>query len=153
MLKHHGYRGEVAVMHSDIPQKERMEALKGFKSGKYDILVATDVAARGIDISGVTHVINYRVPENAEDYVHRIGRTGRAEASGDAFTIMTADELDFAAAVENFIGKPIERKTGRVQLHVHRPVGRQARQICPQAQTRRTQAPQALRRGKHDVSL
>lgn len=110
MLKHHGYRGEVAVMHSDIPQKERMEALKGFKSGKYDILVATDVAARGIDISGVTHVINYRVPENAEDYVHRIGRTGRAEASGDAFTIMTADELDFAAAVENFIGKPIERK-------------------------------------------
>lgn len=102
--------GEVAVMHSDIPQKERMEALKGFKSGKYDILVATDVAARGIDISGVTHVINYRVPENAEDYVHRIGRTGRAEASGDAFTIMTADELDFAAAVENFIGKPIERK-------------------------------------------
>ena len=82
MLKHHGYRGEVAVMHSDIPQKERMEALKGFKSGKYDILVATDVAARGIDISGVTHVINYRVPENAEDYVHRIGRTGRAEASG-----------------------------------------------------------------------
>lgn len=110
MLKHHGYRGEVAVMHSDIPQKERMEALKGFKSGKYDILVATDVAARGIDISGVTHVINYRVPENAEDYVHRIGRTGRAEASGDAFTIMTADELDFATAVENFIGKPIERK-------------------------------------------
>ncbi len=95
---------------SDIPQKERMEALKGFKSGKYDILVATDVAARGIDISGVTHVINYRVPENAEDYVHRIGRTGRAEASGDAFTIMTADELDFAAAVENFIGRPIERK-------------------------------------------
>lgn len=110
MLKQHGYRGEVAVMHSDIPQKERMEALKGFKAGKYDILVATDVAARGIDISGVTHVINYRVPENAEDYVHRIGRTGRAEATGDAFTIMTADEVDFAAAVENFIGKPIARK-------------------------------------------
>lgn len=110
MLKQHGYRGEVAVMHSDIPQKERMEALKGFKAGKYEILVATDVAARGIDISGVTHVINYRVPENAEDYVHRIGRTGRAEATGDAFTIMTADEVDFAAAVENFIGKPIARK-------------------------------------------
>lgn len=110
MLKTNGYRGEVAVMHSDIPQKERMEALKGFKGGKYDILVATDVAARGIDISGVTHVINYRVPENAEDYVHRIGRTGRAEATGDAFTIMAADEVDFATAVENFIGKPIERK-------------------------------------------
>ena len=75
-------------MHSDIPQKERMEALKGFKSGKYDILVATDVAARGIDISGVTHVINYRVPENAEDYVHRIGRTGRAKRQGVAVSFV-----------------------------------------------------------------
>lgn len=110
MLKQHGYRGEVAVMHSDISQRERMEALKGFKAGKYDILVATDVAARGIDINGVTHVINYRVPENAEDYVHRIGRTGRADSTGDAFTIMTADEIDFVASIENFIGKSIERK-------------------------------------------
>lgn len=110
MLKHHGYSGEVAVMHSDISQHERMEALKGFKAGKYDILVATDVAARGIDINGVTHVINYRVPENAEDYVHRIGRTGRADSTGDAFTIMTADEIDFVSSIENFIGKSIERK-------------------------------------------
>lgn len=110
MLKHHGYIGEVAVMHSDISQRERMEALKGFKAGKYDILVATDVAARGIDINGVTHVINYRVPENAEDYVHRIGRTGRADSTGDAFTIMTADEIDFVSSIENFIGKSIERK-------------------------------------------
>lgn len=110
MLKHHGYSGEVAVMHSDISQRERMEALKGFKAGKYDILVATDVAARGIDINGVTHVINYRVPENAEDYVHRIGRTGRADSTGDAFTIMTADEIDFVSSIENFIGKSIERK-------------------------------------------
>ncbi len=110
MLKQHGYGGDVAVMHSDISQRERMEALKGFKAGKYDILVATDVAARGIDINGVTHVINYRVPENAEDYVHRIGRTGRADSTGDAFTIMTADEIDFVASIENFIGKSIERK-------------------------------------------
>ncbi len=110
MLKREGYKGEVAVMHSDIPQRERMEALRGFKAGKYEILVATDVAARGIDINGVSHVINYRVPENPEDYVHRIGRTGRAEATGDAFTIMTADEIDFASSVENFIGKSIERR-------------------------------------------
>ena len=100
----------VAVMHSDIKQNDRMKALKGFKEGKFKILVATDVAARGIDISDVTHVINYRVPENAEDYVHRIGRTGRAEKEGDAFTILTADELDFAESVEAFVKKKIERK-------------------------------------------
>ena len=64
----------------------------------------------GIDISNVTHVINYRVPENAEDYVHRIGRTGRAEQEGDAFTLLTADELDFAESVERFIEKKIERR-------------------------------------------
>lgn len=100
----------VAVMHSDIKQNDRMKALKGFKEGRYKILVATDVAARGIDISDVTHVINYRVPENAEDYVHRIGRTGRAEKEGDAFTILTADELEFAESVEGFVNKKIERK-------------------------------------------
>lgn len=100
----------VAAMHSDIGQKDRMEALQGFRDGKYDVLVATDVAARGIDISGVTHVINYRVPENAEDYVHRIGRTGRAEAEGDAFTILTADELDYAKSVEVYINQTIPRK-------------------------------------------
>jgi len=100
----------VIAMHSDIKQKDRMKALQGFKDGTYNILVATDVAARGIDISGVSHVINYRVPENSEDYVHRIGRTGRAETEGDAFTILTADELEFAESVENFIGKKIERR-------------------------------------------
>ena len=101
---------KVTVMHSDIRQNDRMKALKGFKEGTYKILVATDVAARGIDISDVSHVINYRVPENAEDYVHRIGRTGRAEKEGDAFTILTADELDFAQSVEGFINQKIERK-------------------------------------------
>lgn len=103
-------KANVTAMHSDISQKDRMKALSGFKDGTYNILVATDVAARGIDISSVSHVINYRVPENSEDYVHRIGRTGRAESEGDAFTILTADELEFADSVENFIGKKIERK-------------------------------------------
>ena len=84
--------------------------MKEFKNGRIDILVATDVVSRGIDINDIKLVINFDIPHDPEDYVHRIGRTGRAEASGDAFTIMTADELDFAAAVENFIGKPIERK-------------------------------------------
>ncbi len=110
MLSNAGWGKEVTVMHSDIPQKERMAALKGFKEDKYRILVATDVAARGIDVNGVTHVINYRVPENPEDYVHRIGRTGRAEAQGDAFTLLTADEIDFAKSVEIFIKQSIERR-------------------------------------------
>jgi ATP-dependent RNA helicase RhlE len=109
MLKDNGHP-KVAAMHSDISQKDRMAALQGFRDGVYDVLVATDVAARGIDISGVSHVINYRVPENAEDYVHRIGRTGRAEAEGDAFTILTADELDYAKSVEVFVDQTIERK-------------------------------------------
>ncbi len=110
MLSTAGWGKEVTVMHSDIPQKERMAALRGFKEDKYRILVATDVAARGIDVNGVTHVINYRVPENPEDYVHRIGRTGRAEAQGDAFTLLTADEVDFAKSVEIFIKQKIERR-------------------------------------------
>ncbi len=101
---------KVTAMHSDIGQKDRMKALAGFKDGTFNILVATDVAARGIDISTVSHVINYRVPENAEDYVHRIGRTGRAESEGDAFTILTADELDYALSVEVFVKQKIERK-------------------------------------------
>lgn len=100
----------VATMHSDIKQNDRMSALKGFKEGTFNILVATDVAARGIDVSGVSHVINYRVPENPEDYVHRIGRTGRAESEGDAFTILTADEIDFADAVEKFVNQKIKRQ-------------------------------------------
>ena len=110
MLANAGWKDEVTVMHSDIGQKERMAALKGFKEDKFRILVATDVAARGIDINGVTHVINYRVPENPEDYVHRIGRTGRAESTGDAFTLLTADEVDFAKSVEIFINRKIARR-------------------------------------------
>ena len=72
----------VAVLHSNRTQRERMDALEGFKSGKYEIMVATDIASRGIDIAGVSHVINYDVPQHPEDYVHRIGRTGRAQNVG-----------------------------------------------------------------------
>lgn len=100
----------VTVLHSDIPQKQRERALRGFREGEFAVIIATDLAARGLDISGVSHVINYRVPENAEDYVHRIGRTGRAEAEGDALTLLSADEIDFAHSVERFIGQTIERR-------------------------------------------
>ncbi len=99
----------VAVLHSDRAQRDRTAALQGFKSGKYEVLVATDIAARGLDIAGVTHVINYDVPLNAEDYVHRIGRTGRAQREGDAFTLLTEDEVKHAKSIEHYIGKAIER--------------------------------------------
>jgi ATP-dependent RNA helicase RhlE len=100
----------VAAMHSDRTQGERTEALEGFRSGKYEVMVATDIASRGIDISTITHVINYDVPQHPDDYVHRIGRTGRAQAEGDAFTLMTAEEAPDVTAIERFIGQEIERK-------------------------------------------
>ena len=100
----------VGVIHSDRSQRERVEALQGFKDGRFEVLVATDIAARGLDIAGVSHVINYDVPENAEDYVHRIGRTGRAQATGDAFTLVTEDDVRDARSIERFIGATIERK-------------------------------------------
>src|ERR1700693_3021280 len=99
----------VAVLHSNRTQRERIEALEGFKSGKYEVMVATDIAARGLDIAGVSHVINYDVPEHAEDYVHRIGRTGRAQNVGDAFTLVTGEELPALQAIERFIGQKIPR--------------------------------------------
>ena len=99
----------VAAMHSDRSQGERTEALEGFRSGKYEVMVATDIASRGIDIANITHVINYDVPQHPEDYVHRIGRTGRAQAEGDAFTLMTAEEGPDVAAIERFIGQEIPR--------------------------------------------
>jgi ATP-dependent RNA helicase RhlE len=97
----------VAVLHANRSQNQRIEALAGFKSGKYEIMVATDIAARGIDVAGVTHVINYDVPENPEDYVHRIGRTGRAQAVGDAFTLTTPDNAGDVRDIERFIGQKI----------------------------------------------
>lgn len=107
-LQHNGHT--VGVMHSDRSQRERVEALDGFKSGKFEMLIATDIAARGLDIAGVSHVINYDVPENAEDYVHRIGRTGRAHNTGDAFTLVTEDDVRDARSIERYMGVGVERK-------------------------------------------
>ena len=99
----------VATLHSNRTQTERVEALEGFKGGKYEVMVATDIAARGIEIAGVSHVVNYDVPQHAEDYVHRIGRTGRAQTIGEAFTIMTAEELPHVLDIERFIGQKVPR--------------------------------------------
>src|SRR6185436_4031207 len=97
----------VAVLHANRSQNQRIEALAGFKSGKYEVMVATDIAARGIDVAGVSHVINYDVPEKPEDYVHRIGRTGRAQAVGDAFTLVTPENANDIRDIQRFIGAKI----------------------------------------------
>lgn len=101
----------VAVLHANRSQGQRTTALEGFKNGRYEIMVATDIAARGIDVSGVSHVINYDVPENPEDYVHRIGRTGRAMAVGDAYMLSTPDEGGDVHDIERFIGARIPQLT------------------------------------------
>jgi ATP-dependent RNA helicase RhlE len=99
----------VAVLHSNRTQREREQALRGFRDGRFEVLVATDIAARGLDIADVSHVINYDVPQHPEDYIHRIGRTGRMEAKGDAFTLMVAEDSRHVHAIERFIGQKIPR--------------------------------------------
>ena len=99
----------VATLHSNRTQREREQALHGFRDGRFEVLVATDIAARGLDIANVSHVINFDVPQHPEDYVHRIGRTGRAEASGDAFTLMVAEDARHVFAIERFISQKVER--------------------------------------------
>jgi ATP-dependent RNA helicase RhlE len=100
----------VTIMHADRSQRDRAKALKGFKEGQYKVLVATDIASRGLDISGITHVINYNVPQHPEDYVHRIGRTGRALTEGEAFTLFSSEEANYLSEIERYIGQPIERR-------------------------------------------
>ena len=107
--KLHQQGHSVAVLHSRRTQREREEALNGFRNGRYEVMVATDIAARGIDVAQISHVINFDVPHHPEDYVHRIGRTGRAQSVGDAFTIMTGEDVQEVAAVERFIGQKIPR--------------------------------------------
>jgi ATP-dependent RNA helicase RhlE len=97
------------AMHADKSQGERTRALEDFKSGKIRVLVATDIAQRGLDVFGITHVINYDVPQQPEDYVHRIGRTGRAAATGDAYTFMSPDEIAMVRTIERTIGQQIPR--------------------------------------------
>jgi ATP-dependent RNA helicase RhlE len=107
----HLERGGITAtaMHADKSQAQRTQALEGFKTGAIRVLVATDIAQRGLDISGISHVINYDVPQQPEDYVHRIGRTGRAAATGDAYTFMSPDEIAMVRTIERVIGQQIPR--------------------------------------------
>jgi ATP-dependent RNA helicase RhlE len=99
-----------ATLHSNRSQNQRLKALKDFKSGAVRVLVATDIAARGIDVDGISHVVNYDFPMHVEDYVHRIGRTGRAHAVGDAISFVTPEDHGELRALERFIGRGIVRK-------------------------------------------
>ena len=101
---------KTGTMHSNRSQNQRLRALKDFKSGAVRVLVATDIAARGIDVDGISHVVNYDFPMHAEDYVHRIGRTGRAHAVGDAISFVTPEDHGPLRSLERFIGRGIVRK-------------------------------------------
>jgi ATP-dependent RNA helicase RhlE len=100
-----------ARIHGNRSQAQRTDALAGFKSGKYRVLVATDIAARGIDVEALGHVVNFDVPLAAEDYIHRVGRTARAELTGEAFTFVSPQEADELRQIERAVGKGLPRVT------------------------------------------
>lgn len=104
-----GYRS--ASLQGNLSQARRQAALDGFRNGTFQILVATDIAARGIDVTRISHVINYDIPSTPEAYIHRIGRTGRATRSGEAFTFITRDDRDMVRAINRIIGSEIEQRT------------------------------------------
>jgi len=103
--------GHAAVsLQGNLSQAERRRALDGFRQGKFDVLVATDIAARGIDVATVSHVINYDAPDTADAYTHRVGRTGRATRTGEALTLVTDEDASLVRALERILGKPLERR-------------------------------------------
>jgi len=106
VLERSGIRG--AAIHGDRSQAQRQKALDGFKQGRYRVLVATDVVARGIDIDGISHVVNYDLPNSPEDYVHRIGRTARAGATGTAVSLLAPEEHETLREIERKIGTVLE---------------------------------------------
>jgi ATP-dependent RNA helicase RhlE len=108
-LEKSGYRA--ASLQGNLSQNRRQSALDGFRAGSYQILVATDIAARGIDVSSISHVINYDMPDTVDAYTHRIGRTGRAAKTGDAFTFMTREDGEMVRNIERVLGKRVERRT------------------------------------------
>ena len=104
-----GYRAE--ALQGNMSQNKRQRAIDGFRGKKYDILVATDVASRGIDVLDISHVINYDIPDSTDTYTHRIGRTGRANKTGEAFTFASSEDTQIVLEIEQTIGEPIERRT------------------------------------------
>jgi ATP-dependent RNA helicase RhlE len=108
-LEKAGYRA--ASLQGNLSQNRRQAALDGFRDGSYRILVATDIAARGIDVLRISYVINYDMPDTTDAYTHRIGRTGRAEKTGDAFSFITREDEDVVRSIEHVLGEKVERRT------------------------------------------
>ena len=140
---------DAVAIHSNRSQGQRQRALKGFESGRFRVLVATDIAARGIDIDGVSHVVNFDAPGQPEDYIHRIGRTGRAEATGDAITFVSAAERDQLRAIEKHTGRTIEPATfdGFEAPKLAEAMGTATRRSNPKGHKSRHKAPQKGRGG------
>jgi ATP-dependent RNA helicase RhlE len=107
-LEKSGYKA--ASLQGNLSQNRRQAALDGFRDGTYQVLVATDIAARGIDVSQISHVVNYDIPDTPEAYIHRIGRTGRAARTGDAFTLVTAEDTAMVQAIERVLSAPLDRR-------------------------------------------
>jgi ATP-dependent RNA helicase RhlE len=147
----------VERIHGNRSQTQRTHALAGFKNGKYQVLVATDIAARGIDIDELSHVVNFDVPGVADDYIHRSGRTARAEATGDAFTFVSPDEEGDLRAIERAFGKPIPRVTvpgfdytARTTERLEIPLGERIAAIRARKTQERARAKENVaRRGRH----
>jgi ATP-dependent RNA helicase RhlE len=111
---------EAVAIHSDRTQRQRLGALEGFKRGKYQVMVATDIAARGINVEGISHVVNFDVPGYVEDYIHRIGRTGRAEATGDAITFVSQEEVLNLRNIERYVERKFEPEMVDGFAYTHR---------------------------------
>jgi ATP-dependent RNA helicase RhlE len=133
-LEKSGY--QATSLQGNLSQGRRQAALDGFRDGSFQILVATDIAARGIDVSQVSHVVNYDIPATPEAYIHRIGRTGRASRTGDAFTLVAAEDTGMVRSIEKVLGSTIERRTiAGFDYHVAAPP-RQPENLCAPRQKR-----------------
>src|SRR5262249_18308334 len=147
-------------IHGNRSQAQRTQALTGFKEGRYRVLVATDIAARGIDVEALSHVVNFDVPNVPEDYIHRVGRTARAEMTGDAFTFVSPEELGDLAAIEREIGKRLPRitvpgfdYTTAPAERFEVPIGERIAQIrARKAQERQRAKENAERRAVHEAA-
>ena len=136
-----------ARIHGNRSQAQRTDALDGFKAGRYRVLVATDIAARGIDVEALGHVVNFDVPAQSEDYIHRVGRTARAEMTGEAFTFASPEEADDLRSIERAIGKPLPRVTipdfdytAKPTTKLEIPIGERIAKIRAQRAEERTRA-------------
>jgi ATP-dependent RNA helicase RhlE len=137
-----GYKA--TCLHSNRSQNQRQAALDGFRDGTFQVLVATDIAARGIDVARISHVINYDIPDTTDAYIHRIGRTGRAARTGDAFTLVTPDDAATVRAIERVIGQPLERKSvAGFDYQAPLPAAHQGRSLPAARQGQPLRRPQA----------